>query len=190
MWGFPHPFFIIRKGGRMEILIIIALVAVLIGIWVVATQRKLVMMDGNIDNAMNQIGIQISSRLDALIGLLELVDSYMVQDTSLWLGKVKSNRKEIHAKSYTREVIEQEMLIAEVLIFIDAAANQYPDIKADKNFIKRMGTVDTYSRMLHTSHLIYNDSVTKLNQFIRMFPNKWIAGILGFQRREYFDCIY
>lgn len=173
----------------MEILIIIMLVAILIGIWVVVIQRKLVQLDENINNAMSQIGIQISSRLDVLIVLLELVDSYGIQDSALWLGKVKSIRKDIHAKSDPQEVLEQERLIMEVMKFIDTAVNQCPHIKEDKSFIKRMGAVDTYSRMLRTSRLIYNDSVTKLNQFIRMFPNKWVAGMLGFHKRDYFDKI-
>lgn len=48
-----------------------------------------------------------------------------------------------------------------------------------------MDAVQTFENMMRTSYLIYNDSVTKLNREIRMFPVSIIAGMLGFQQREY-----
>lgn len=48
-----------------------------------------------------------------------------------------------------------------------------------------MDAVECYGRMVYTSRLIYNDSVTKLNSALGMFPTNVIAGILGFHKREY-----
>jgi len=173
----------------MDIVIIVVLLLVILGIWIVSTQRKLVVMDENINNAMSQIGVQLSSRFDALIALLELTGKYVVQDTALWVEKVKSNRREILAKSMPKEVLEQEKIIVETLQFVNQMAEQYPEIKETKIYAKRMGAMDTYERMLRTSHLIYNDSVSKFNKSVRMFPTKWLAGILGFHEREYFKMI-
>ena len=50
-----------------------------------------------------------------------------------------------------------------------------------------MGAVDSYEKMIRTSGLIYNDSVTKLNRTVRMIPTSLIAGILGFRQREYLE---
>ena len=171
----------------MEIFIILVLLMVILGIWVVSVKRKLVVMDENINNAMGQIGVHLSSRFDALIALLELVGNYAAQDTPLWLEKVKSNRKDIHAKSMPKEALEQEYIVAEALKFVNRVVEKYPEIKSDKSYSKRMGAMDTYERMMRTNNLIYNDSVTKFNQSVRMFPTKWIAGILGFHRRDYFE---
>lgn len=173
----------------MEVLVILVLLIVIIGSGIVSIQRKLVVMDENINNAMNQIGVQISSRFDALIALLEVVENYETLDASLWLEKVKSNRKDIHAKSMPGEASVQEHIIVEALRFIDGVVRQYPEIKENKAYQKRMGAVDAYERMLYTSHLIYNDSVRKLNQSIRMFPTSWIAGMLGFHEREHFETV-
>ena len=170
----------------MQFLIILVLLIVIIGIWVVSTQRKLVIMDENINNAMGQIGVHLSARMDALIALLDIIGTYAPLDTPLWIEKVKSNRKDIHATSMPKEALEQEVMIIEALKFVESVVEQNPQIKTDKSFVKRMGAMDTYERMMRTNHLIYNDSVTKLNQSIRMFPTKWIAGILGFHKRNYF----
>ena len=171
----------------MDIVIIVSLLLVILGIWVVSTQRRLVVMDENINNAMSQMGIQISAHFDAILGALELVGTYGVQDTALWTEKLKSNRKDIHAKSRPQEAFEQECIIAEATKFIVAMTEQYPEIKGAKNYVKRMGAMDTYERMLRTSHFIYNDSVSKFNQYVRMYPTKWVARLLGFQERDYFE---
>lgn len=173
----------------MEVLIIIVLLAVILGIWLVSTQRKLVMMDENINTAMSQIGVQLFSRFDALIGLLELTEKYKVKETSDWIEKTKLKRREIHSKSVPKEALEQENFIVEVLQFVDAAVKQCPEMKEDKKYCKQMDAMKTYERMLHTSYLIYNDSVAKFNQAIRMFPTKWIAGLVGFHERDFFETI-
>ena len=50
-----------------------------------------------------------------------------------------------------------------------------------------MDAVQTFENMVRTSRLIYNDSVTKLNREIRMFPVSVIAGMLGFHQRDYLE---
>ena len=150
----------------MESIISIVLLIVILGIWVVSTQRKLIVLDENTNTAMSQIGVQISSRFDLLIALLDLVGNYTARDAALWKEKVKSNRKEILAKSEPKEVLEQEKVIVETLQFINQIAEQYPEMKEMKMYVKRRGAMDTYERMLRTSHLIYNDSVAKFNKFV------------------------
>ena len=60
----------------MEILVIIGLILLLLVLWIISVQRKFAVMDGNIQNAMNQIGVQISSRFDALFAVLDLMKGY------------------------------------------------------------------------------------------------------------------
>lgn len=171
----------------MQILIIIVLILVLLGIWVMSTQRNLVSMDENVNNAMSQIGIQISSRFDALTSLLDLTKRYAAQETQTMLETIRSRRSVITAKSTPQEVLQQEGIIAEALRHIARVAEQYPDLKAEKNYAKCMNAVDSYEKMVRTSRLIYNDSVTKLNRTIRVLPTSLIAGILGFHKREYLE---
>ena len=64
----------------MEILVIIGLILLLLVLWIISVQRKFAVMDGNIQNAMNQIGVQISSRFDALFAVLDLMKGYAADD--------------------------------------------------------------------------------------------------------------
>ena len=171
----------------MTILIIIALLVVLLTGWVMSTQRRLVVMDENINNAMSQIGVQLSSRFDALTALLDLAKGYAAHESQTLIETIKSRRSVITAKSTPQDVLQQEGVISEALGRISMVAERYPELKADKGYAKCMDAVDSYEKMVRTSRLIYNDSVTKLNREIRMFPVSLIAGMLGFRQRDYLE---
>lgn len=165
---------------------IIAIVAIIL-LWVISTQRKLVVLDENISNAMSQIGVQLSSRFDALTALLDLTKGYAKHESETLIETIKSRRSVITAKSTPDDVLRQEGVISEALGRIAMVTEQYPELKANQNYIKTMDAVQTYENMVRTSRLIYNDSVTKLNREIRMFPVSMIAGTLGFRQREYLE---
>jgi LemA protein len=165
--------------------IFIAIVAVIV-IWIISTQRKLVVLDENTSNAMNQIGVQLSSRFDALTALLDLTKGYAKHESETLIETIKSRRSVITAKSSPDDVLRQEGIITEALGRISMVTEQYPELKVNQTYLKTMDAVQTYENMVRTSRLIYNDSVTKLNRAIRMFPVSLIAGILGFQQRAYF----
>ena len=70
---------------------------------------------------------------------------------------------------------------------IMAVAESYPELKANENYIKTMDSVNAYEEMVRKSRLVYNDSVTKLNRTIRMFPTSIAASILGIRSRDYLE---
>ncbi len=167
----------------MGIIIPIVVILVLV-LWFVSTQRKLVVMDENINNAMSQIGVTLSSRWDALTALLDLTKGYAEHEYKTISDTIKM-RTSINGNSSASDVNAQENMFTQAMGKIMAVAESYPDLKANENYIKTMDSVNEYENMVRKSRLIYNDSVTKLNREIRMFPTSIIAGILGFKMRDY-----
>jgi LemA protein len=98
---------------------------------------------------------------------------------------IKLKRSIITATSAPDDVMRQERAIAEALDRIAMTAEQCSDLKTDQNYIKAMDAVQTFENMVRTSRLIYNDSVTRLNREIRIFPVSMVAGMLGFGQRGY-----
>lgn len=172
----------------MGLLIIGAAIAILI-VWSISIQRRLVVMDENINNAMSQIGVQLSSRFDALTALLDLTKGYAEHESTTLIETIRSRRSVITATSTPKDVLKQEGVISEALGRISMVAEHYPELKANENYSKCMDAVDSYEKMVRTSRLIYNDSVTKLNREIRMFPVSMIAGIFGFRQRDYLEAV-
>lgn len=172
----------------MGILIAGAVVAFLI-VWVISCQRRLAGLDENTNNAMAQIGVQLSSRFDALTALLDLTRGYAAHESQTLIETVRSRQSVIAASSTPDDVLGQENVISEALSRISMLVEQYPELKANENYIKSMNAVDSYEKMVRTSRLIYNDSVTKLNRELRMFPTSLVAGALGFRQREYLEAV-
>ena len=167
-------------------MIIAIVILALVVLWFIYTQRKLVVMDENINNAMSQIGVQLSSRWDALTALLDLTKGYAEHEYKTLSDTIRM-RSTITAKSTAAEVNDQENILTEAMGRIMAVAESYPDLKANENYIKTMDSVNDYEKMVRQSRLIYNDSVTKLNRAIRMFPTSLVAGMLGVTSRDYLE---
>ena len=161
--------------------------AIVLALWAVSCQRRLAVMDENVNNAMSQVGIQLSSCFDALTALLDLTKEYDAHESKTLIETIKARRSVITAASTPDGVLKQERAISEALSRISIMAGQYPELKANENYAKRMSAVDGYERMVRTSRLIYNDSVTKLNRELRMFPTSLLAGAFGFRQRDYLE---
>lgn len=168
----------------MQFIIPIVIIAI-IAIWLISVQRKLTVLDENINNAMSQIGVLLSSRFDALTALLDLTKGYAEHEYKTISDTVKSRRSIITADSTCDEVAAQENIITEALGRISAVAEAYPDLKANENYIKTMDSVNEYEKSVRQGRLVYNDSVTKLNRTVRMFPTSLVAGMFGFKQRDY-----
>ena len=171
----------------LTIFVTVVAVVVILAIWATLTQRKLVWLDENISSAMSQIGVQLSSRFDALIAMLDLTKGYAQHESETLIETIHSRRSAITAKSTPEDVLQQEGVITEALGRIAMVTEQYPELKANQNYLKTMDAVQAYENMVRTSRLVYNDSVTKLNREIRMFPVFMVAGMMGFQQRNYLE---
>lgn len=164
----------------------IGVILAMLVLWAISVQRSFVAFDENINNAMSQIGVQLSSRWDALVSLLDLTKGYAAHEYQTITDTIKA-RRTITRDSSPEDVQKQENMIVDAMGKIMAVAESYPNLKADQTYIKTMDSVNQYENMVRTSRLIYNDSVTKLNRGIRMFPASIIAGMLGFAKRSYLE---
>ena len=164
--------------------IIIIAVVVLLVLWIISAQRKLVNAEELTKNAMSQIGVQQNSRWDALTGLVELLKSYNEHEYQTLKGVIAA-RAGINSNSTADEAQVQEDLITNVMSRISLVAEQYPNLKADSMYIKTMDSVNTYENQVRMSRMVYNDSVTRYNRLIRQIPDSIVASIFHFTEKQY-----
>ena len=167
-------------------ILVIVIVAIIIR-WIISIQHKLIRLDENIHQAMNQIGIQLSGRFDALTALLYVTKIYAQYESEILLEAIQSQRSIITAKSNPEQVMCQELVISETLDRIAMIAKEFPELKTNQTYNKARDAVEIFGKMIRTSHLLYNDCVMKLNREIRMFPVSFIVGMLGVREREYLE---
>lgn len=164
--------------------IIILVVAVVLVLWVIAVQRKLVSHEEIVMNSMSQIGVQQSSRWDALSALVELVKSYNEHEYQTLVDTIAA-RKDISSSSSAADVEAQEEAIQSALVHVKALAEQYPELQANENYSKAMDAVNMYENQVRMSRMVYNDTVTRFNRIVRQIPDSFVASLLGFSVKEY-----
>ena len=167
----------------MTLIIIIAIVAILV-LWVISVQRKLVKQEEICKNGLSQIGVQQSSRWDALKALAELTKGYSDHEYKTITDTI-AQRRPITANSSSADANSQENLFTQALSHLNVVVEKYPEIKANETFIKTMDSVNTYTDQVRMSQMVYNDSVTKFNQLIRQFPDSIVASLFHFIARDY-----
>ena len=168
----------------MTAIIIIALVVLLV-LWGISIQNKLVKSDELCKNALKQINVQQVSRYDALKALVKLTKDYAAYESET-LTKVVEARKITSSPSPSvNDIARNEEALSAIRTQIVAVAEQYPDLKANETYIKTMDSVKQYEENVRMSRMTFNDTVTKYNNQVRMFPASLVASMLGFPQREY-----
>jgi len=164
--------------------IIIGVIALLV-LWVISIQNKLVKSDEICNNALKQINVQQISRYDALQALVKLTREYAGYEADT-LQKIVEARKITSSPAPTPEQINaNEAALHEIGARLIAVAEAYPDLKASANYQQTMKDIKDYEENVRLSRMTYNDTVTRYNQQVRMFPTSLVAGILGFAKRDY-----
>lgn len=168
----------------MTLAIILAVLAVLV-IWIIGVQNRLVKSDELCNNALKQINVQQISRFDALKALIKLTREYASYEADT-LEKIVKERKIVSSPNPTAaDINANEEALAAIGTKLIAVAEAYPDLKASANYQQTMKDIKDYEENVRLSRMTFNDTVTRFNQQVRVFPTSLVAGILGFAKRDY-----
>ena len=166
-------------------LIIILAIAAALVLWGISVQNKLVQADELCNNALKQINVQQVSRYDALKAIVKLTREYASYESET-LEKVIAQRKITAAANPSVDDINaNEAALQAMSAKLIAIAEQYPDLKANQNYQQAMQDIKQYEENVRLARMTFNDTVTRFNNQVRMFPGSVVAGILGFSKREY-----
>ena len=170
----------------MTALIIVALLivaAVIVFFWFISTQRELVNLDEKCSNALSQIEVQMNSRWDALLALAKAASAYAKHESET-LIKTIEGRRSVEVRT-ADDVNQQQSAFTEVLGKLMAVHEAYPDLKASSLYEKTMGSIEKFEENVRMARMIYNDSATRLNRYVRQWPSSFVANFLHFGVKEY-----
>ena len=170
----------------MMILLLVALLLIVGGavfFWFVSTQRELVNLDEKCSNALSQIEVQMNSRWDALLAVAKAATSYAKHESET-LIKTIEGRRGMEVRS-AADVNQQQSAFTEVLGKLMAVHEAYPDLKASGLFKEAMDHIGKFEENVRMSRMIYNDSATRMNRYVRQWPSSFVANHLHFGLKEY-----
>ncbi|RJQ50814.1 MAG: LemA family protein [Actinobacteria bacterium] len=165
---------------------LLLLLAVIIVIGVIALYNRLVTLRNRIDNAWSQIDVQLKRRYDLIPNLVETVKGYAAHERELFENVTKARASAINAQT-VGEQAQAENMLTQTLRSLFAVAENYPDLKANQNFLLLQEELSGTESKIAFARQFYNDTVMTYNTTIQRFPANLLAGMFGFSQREYFE---
>lgn len=163
---------------------VIAVLALLI-IYFISTYNGLISLKNRVDNGWAQIDTQLQRRYDLIPNLVETVKGYAKHETDVF-EKVTAARASMANATTVGEKAEADNALSGTLKSLFAVAEAYPELKANENFKELQVELTNTENKVSFSRQFYNDTVTRFNTAIQMFPKNIIAGMLNFKPCEYF----
>jgi len=167
--------------------IIIGIIAVLLILFIM-TYNGLVGLRNQVKNAWAQIDVQLKRRYDLIPNLIETVRGYMKHERETMEAVTKARslaQQVVSAGAGERAKAEGELSSALSRLF--AVAENYPDLKANQNFLALQEELTSTENKISFSRQYYNDSVLRYNNQTQMFPSNIVAGMTGFKASEFFE---
>ena len=162
------------------LIIIIVLVVIIAGMY-----NGLVSSRNKVKNAWSQIDVQLQRRFDLIPNLIETVKGYTKHEEEVFT-KVTELRTSWSNASTVHEKAELANELSGALKTIMAVSEGYPDLKANQNFSELQEELQNTENKISYSRQFYNDTVTKYNTKLEMFPTNILAGLFHFESEELF----
>ncbi len=163
--------------------ILIAVVALLIVIFF-SYFNRFAILGNRIDNSLSQINVQLKRRADLIPNLIETVKGYAKHEKSIMTEVTKARAAMVAAKG-VEDKVKANGVLENALGKLFAIAENYPNLKANENFLELQRELSTTEDRVAYARQFYNDSILSYNNLCKTFPGNFFAGIYGKKPREF-----
>jgi LemA protein len=161
----------------------VVVLLVLAAVWI---YNRLVTLRTRVDNGWSQIDVQLRRRADLIPNLVETVKGYAAHERRLFEEVTEARARSIGAKGVVDQADAENQVTAGLRQLL-AVVENYPDLKANQNFLAlQEELIGTESKIAYARQF-YNDQVMRLNTLIQSFPSSLVAGAFGFEERPFFE---
>jgi LemA protein len=161
-------------------------VLVLIVLWLIGIYNGLVRLRNQVKDAWAQIDVQLKRRYDLIPNLIETVKGYMTHERETFEAVTKMRAAAAGAQTIPQRA-EAEAGLTAALGRLFAVAENYPELKANQNFLALQEELTSTENKIGFSRQFYNDTVMSLNNKIQMFPSNIVAGMFNFKPGDFFE---
>ncbi len=164
------------------ILIIIALPL----LYLIYAFNKLVKGRVRCEEAWSDIKIQLKRRHNLIPNLIETVKGYATHEKSVLEEVTKARTQAMQAKGM-KETAKSENMLANTLKTLFAVAENYPNLKANANFLELQRELSDTENKIQAARRFYNGNVRDYNIAIQSFPTNIIANLFNFKKKDLFE---
>ena len=167
------------------IIILLVIVGVIV-LFVISMYNSLIQLRNRVKNAWSQIDVQLKRRHDLIPNLIETVKGYMKHEREI-MENITKYRSQAMDAGTVGEKAQAEGLLSGALGQLRVQVENYPDLKANQNFLALQEELTSTENKISFARQSYNDQVLFYNNKIQMFPSNIIAGIFKFIQEEFFQ---
>ncbi len=165
--------------------IVLALVVVLV-LWAILAFNRLVTLKNRAKEAWADIDVQLKRRYDLIPNLIETVKGYAAHEKTVFEDVTNARTKAMSATA-PADKAQAENMLSGTLKSLFAVAENYPDLKANQNFLELQGELTDTEDKIQAARRFYNGTVMALNTAEQTFPTNLIAGSFGFGPMDLFQ---
>ncbi len=172
--------------------LLIILILVFIGIpallflFAIGIYNALVRLRNQVENAWSQIDVQLKRRHDLIPNLVETAKGYMKHERDTFEAITNARSKAMGANN-VNDASKAEGALGEALSKFMLVVENYPDLKANQNFLSLQEELTSTENKISFARQSYNDQVLFFNNKIQMFPSNIVAGMFKFIKRDFFE---
>lgn len=167
--------------GIVLLIVVVLVVFVLIGMY-----NSLVQLRVRADSSWSDIDVQLKRRHDLIPNLVETVKGYASHEKGTFENIAKLRSQAMQATTPVDKAAAENQLTG-ALKSLFAVAENYPELKASEQFTQLQGALSQTEDAIQNSRRYYNAVVRDLNTKIQSFPTNIMAGMFGFQQRQFFE---
>ena len=172
--------------GCLAVAGVIVLILLIVGGSLMGRYNNMVRQNESINNAWAQVKVVLQRRADLIPNLVETVKGYATHEKEVF-ENVAAARSRLAGAATPQEAAAANAGISSALGRLLAIAENYPNLKANENFIRLQDELAGSENRIAVERRTYNDTVRGFNATIKTFPNNFLAGMFGFKEREYFE---
>lgn len=170
----------------MVIFLILVAAVVLFLLYGVSIYNKLIQLRNLVKEAWSSIDVMLKKRHDLIPNLVETVKGYASHEKEA-LQSVTDARNQAGNRGSVKETEAAEARLNTALVHLFAVAEQYPDLKANTNFLQLQSQLADLEGDIEKSRRYYNGTTRNYNTLIESFPSNIIAGMFNFEKETYFE---
>jgi LemA protein len=165
--------------------ILLALLVIAI-LWLIGIFNSLIRLKNQTSEAWSDIDVQLKRRYDLIPNLVETVKGYAKHERELFEKVTEARTKAMGAQGIA-EKGQAENMLAGTLKSLFAVAENYPELKANENFLKLQDELSDTENKIQAARRFYNGNVRDFNIKIESFPSNIVASMFNFAKREFFE---
>jgi len=154
-------------------------------LWLIVAYNMLILLRTRIQNAWSQIDVQLKRRYDLIPNLVETVKGYAKHEKSVLENVTKARTAFMKAGTMAAKAKATNM-ISDALKSLFAVAENYPQLKANENFMQLQEELSGTESKIAYARQFYNDNAMVFNAKIQQFPTNLIANTFKFTGKEFF----